>query len=93
MTFSTDVRDQRSNVDHERASGKASLAYRSQIVDIDNHAFPCLGCIFRTNEPVNTLKLLRLRLLKFNKCAWFDDTFLFGYEVMLDALTRLTPLK
>ena len=52
-----------------------------------------LGCIFRTNEPVNTLKLVRLRLLKFNKCAWFDDTFLFGYEVMLDALTRLTPLK
>ena len=26
MTFSTDVRDQHSNIDHERTSGKGSLA-------------------------------------------------------------------
>ena len=26
MTFTTNVRDQRSNIDHERTSGKASLA-------------------------------------------------------------------
>ena len=40
MMFSTNICDRRSNITNVRTSGKASLVYRSRIVDVDNHAFP-----------------------------------------------------
>ena len=49
-SISTYVPDQRSNVTNVRTSGKASLAWRSWNVDVDNHAFPWLLIIWSHSE-------------------------------------------